>query len=82
MASELCKHFLSRIFQCTEEKAWVGAVGRGQGQLVGAERGAAHGTVHTGALVFAAHAETLAVLVHPAAKLAATALQFGCVYER
>lgn len=52
----------------------VGAGRRGRGQLVAAQRGAADGSVDARTLVFAAGAETLAVLVNPAVVFARASL--------
>ena len=60
----------------------VGAAQVGQGQLLGAQRHAAHRPVDAGALVLAVGLEALAVLVDPAVVLAGTALQLGCRGER
>lgn len=60
------------------DEARVGAGCRGQGQLAGAQRHAAHRPVDAGALVLAVGLEVLPVLEDPAVVLAGAALQLGC----
>lgn len=59
-------------------QAGVGAAQVGQGELLRAERDAAHRPVDARALVFAVGLEALSVLVDPAAVLAGSALRLGC----
>ena len=60
------------------DQARGGAGGRGQRQVGGAERDAAHGAVDAGALVLAARPEVLTVLVHAAVVLAGATLRLCC----
>lgn len=69
LLAALARHF---------DQPGVGAAQRGQGELLRAQRNAAHRPVDASALVLAVGLEALSVLVDPAVVLTRSALRFSC----